>query len=200
MIKLLILHWTAGADGLNQKEEDSYNEIVFNDGTWVPGTFPDEAQIPPLRPGQYAAHTLNGNSYAKGIAIDAMAGARERPFNPGFNPITEAGLKALVNRAAVNAIKYKLPVTRKTILTHAEVQRTLGIRQNAKWDIMWLPGMTRVDDPIVVGDEIRRQVKEEIERLNAPTAVKIEQEAKAWGIGIAAAVAAIFAFLRGMKK
>lgn len=200
MIKGLVAHWTAGADGLNQLEQDSYNEIVFNDGTWAEGSFPFEAQIPPLRPGQYAAHTLNGNSCRGGIAIDAMAGANERPFRWGSNPMTELGIKALVNRLAVNAIKYGIPVTRQTILTHAEVERNLGIKQRNKWDIMVLPGMDRVDDPVVVGDELRRRVSAEIARLGTPTAAKVKMETKGWAIGIGAAVAAVFAFLKGVRK
>lgn len=200
MIEALILHWTAGADGINEKEHDSYNEIVTNDGRWFEGEFPFEAQVPPLRPGKYAAHTLNGNSRRGGIAIDAMAGAQERPFKWGSNPMTETGVKALVNRAAVNCIRFGIPVTRKTVLTHAEVERNLGIKQNNKWDIMILPGMTRVDDPVLVGDEIRRRVKLEIERLGKPKDVAVKMEAKAWWIGIAAAVAAIIKFLKGARK
>ncbi len=40
-------------------------------------------------------------------------------------------------------------------LSHAEVQPTLGIRQNAKWDISWLPGMDKLDRlPTISGGRI----------------------------------------------
>lgn len=199
MIKALIMHWTAGADGVNDVEKDSYNEIVTNDGAWMEGDFPFEAQIPPLRPAKYAAHTLNANSNRGGIAIDAMVGAQERPLRWGSNPMTEAGVAALVNRMAVNCIRFGIPVSRTTTLTHAEVERNLGIKQNDKWDIMVLPGMDRADDPVLVGDELRRRIRLEIERMERPVIKKVEMEAKGWMIGIGAALAAIFTFWKRNK-
>jgi hypothetical protein len=151
-------HWTAGAAGVIAMEKDSYNEVISNDGSYTAGKFPVEAQIPPLRPGNYAAHTLGANSYAIGLSIDAMAGAVERPLNWGTNPMTEAAIQTLVERTAYYCKKYAIPVSRHRVLSHAEVERTLGIKQNQKWDITVLPGMTRVDDAIVVGDELRARV------------------------------------------
>lgn len=49
-------------------------------------------------------------------------------------------------------------MTRRTVLSHAEVQPTLGIRQRGKWDIAWLPGMAKPGDPVAVGDRLREQV------------------------------------------
>ena len=37
------------------------------------------------------------------------------------------------------ALHYKIPVTPQTILTHAEVQPTLGIKQRGKWDVTRIP-------------------------------------------------------------
>ena len=64
MMKRIILHWTAGADGVNETESDSYNFIVGRDGSVTNGSHPPEAQVPPLKYGHYAAHTLNCNSYS----------------------------------------------------------------------------------------------------------------------------------------
>lgn len=159
MLTAVIIHWTAGADGINQQEDDSYNYIVDRAGKVHEGTHPLAAQVPPLLKGKYAAHTLNANSRRAGVSMDAMAGAVERPFNPGKNPITKVQLEATAKLVAQINKQAGIKVSRKTNLTHAEVQRTLGIRQNNKWDVMWLPGMAKPGDPIEVGDIIRKKIE-----------------------------------------
>ena len=87
-----------------------------------------------------------------------MVGAVERPFRAGPEPITPAQINALVLLTRELALKYKIPVTRETILSHAEVQPTLKIAQRGKWDIAWLPGMAAPGDPVKVGDKLRAMV------------------------------------------
>ncbi len=154
----IILHWTAGADGVTPHEADSYNFLIGRDGTITPGKHAPEAQIPPLRAGAYAAHTLNANGNRIGVALDAMGDANERPFRAGRFPITELQLDVLVTFGADLCLKYGIPVTRRTVLSHAEVQPTLGIKQNGKWDISWLPGMDAPGDPVAVGDQLRARI------------------------------------------
>jgi len=181
-MKRIHWHWTAGAAGLIGIEADSYHKIIQPDGRVQPGQFPIEANKPPLRPGAYAAHTLNANSNAIGIACDAMAGAKERPLVWGSNPLTEAQIDAMLRLTADYCRVYGIPVSRTTTLSHAEVERNLGIKQNNKWDIMVLPGMTRVDDPVVVGDELRRRltaIMNEKPATPAPTS-DIVQRIIAW--------------------
>ena len=113
-----------------------------------------------VKNGKYAAHTLNANSRRVGVSLDAMAGATESPFRTGSNPITEVQLDAMARLVADINKACKLKVLRTTNLTHAEVQRTLGIRQNNKWDITWLPGMTKPGDAIEVGDRLRKRISE----------------------------------------
>ncbi|MFN7881706.1 MAG: hypothetical protein ACK5PF_01635, partial [bacterium] len=48
--------------------------------------------------------------------------------------------------------------TRETVLTHAEVEPTLKIKQRGKWDITWLPDMKAPGDPVTVGDNLRAQI------------------------------------------
>ena len=84
-----------------------------------------------------------------------MAGAQERPFSVGSHPITPAQVKALASLCAALARQYGIPITPQTILTHAEVQPVLGIKQRGKWDITWLPGMNAPGDPIAVGNKLR---------------------------------------------
>ncbi|MDN3712109.1 N-acetylmuramoyl-L-alanine amidase [Paracoccus cavernae] len=87
-----------------------------------------------------------------------MGDANERPFRAGRFPITELQLDVLVTLVADLCQKYRIPVTRRTVLSHAEVQTTLGIRQNGKWDISWLPGMDAPGDPVAVGDKLRARI------------------------------------------
>lgn len=54
--------------------------------------------------------------------------------------------------------RYSIPVTRETVLSHAEVQPTLKVAQKGKWDIAWIPGMAAPGDPVAVGDELRRRI------------------------------------------
>lgn len=151
------LHWTAGADGVTELERSHYHYIVGRDGAVTKGRLPPEANRAPIR-GDYAAHTLGANSGAIGVALDAMAGAVERPFSAGPCPITEVQLEAMARLVAGLCREWRIGVTRKTVLTHAEVQPTLGIQQRGKWDITWLPGMDKPGDPVKVGDMLRARV------------------------------------------
>ncbi|MBU2328302.1 MAG: SH3 domain-containing protein [Alphaproteobacteria bacterium] len=63
---------------------------------------------------------------------------------------------------------YRIPVSRTTTLSHAEVQRNLGIRQRNKWDFTVLPGMTAVADPVMIGDRLRARLTEMLAGQTAP--------------------------------
>ena len=84
-----------------------------------------------------------------------MAGAQERPFRAGKYPITPAQVDALATLCADLCRQYDIPVSRQTVLSHAEVQPTLGITQRGKWDVTWLPGMAAPGNSVAVGDQIR---------------------------------------------
>jgi len=156
-MKRIILHWSAGGHTPSNLDKEHYHYIIAGDGTVVPGKWPVSANEKPVK-GKYAAHTLNCNTGSIGVAVAAMAGAVERPFNAGKAPITPAQVKALAALCRDLAAKHKIPVSRETILSHAEVQPTLGIKQRGKWDIAWLPGMKSPGDPVAVGDKIRAMI------------------------------------------
>ena len=154
-MKRIILHWTAGAYGVNSLEAQHYHFVIGKDGTVTPGLFKPEDNAGPLVAGKYAAHTARANTGAIGVAVDAMAGAQESPFKAGPAPITEAQVESLAALVAALSLKYDIPITRTTVLTHAEVEPTLGIKQSGKWDIRWLPGMDRPGGAVEVGDVLR---------------------------------------------
>ncbi len=84
-----------------------------------------------------------------------MSGAVERPFRSGTAPITGAQLTALAALCRTLSARYSIPVTPRTVLTHAEVQPTLGIVQRGKWDVTWLPGMAAPGTAVETGDRLR---------------------------------------------
>lgn len=160
-MKRIIIHWTAGAYTPSNLDKEHYHFIVDHNGRVHFGKFPPEANENPVK-GKYAAHTLDCNTGAIGIAVAAMAGAVERPFDPGKHPMTNAQIGALARECARLCTVYAIPVMRETVLTHAEVQPTLGIKQRGKWDITWLPGMKAPSDPVKVGDELRRMISAQL--------------------------------------
>lgn len=158
------LHWTAGADGVIDVERQHYNGIVDRLGNRWDGIYRFEAQAR-YQVGRAASHTLNANTGAIGLAADAMGGAVERPFSAGPCPLTWPQLNELAAWTAELCIAYDIPVSRWSVLTHAEVQQTLGITQRQKWDYMWLPDMDAPGDAIAVGDRLRAMVAERMHGL-----------------------------------
>ncbi|WP_209009063.1 peptidoglycan recognition protein family protein [Pseudovibrio japonicus] len=157
-LKRIIMHWTAGADGVNSLERSHYHLIVDRMGKVHTGALKPEANVN-CRDGQYAAHTRALNTGSIGVAVDAMAGAKESPFEKGDYPITKVQVRALAEAVADLCKTYGIPITRQTVLTHAEVQPTLNVKQRNKWDITWLPGMPRPGKPVEVGDQLRELIK-----------------------------------------
>lgn len=143
------IHWTAGGHKANATDRAAYHVLIEGDGTvlrladpWVP-----------------RSHTLNANGGAVGVSMCCMAGATERPFVWGAAPITPHQVSAMAGVVASLCVAYDIPVTRWSVLTHAEVQPTLGIKQRWKWDVNVLPGMPAPSDPIEVGDRIRAMIQ-----------------------------------------
>jgi N-acetyl-anhydromuramyl-L-alanine amidase AmpD len=163
-LRRIVLHWSAGGNVPTSLERKHYHFCVGGDGQVVAGIHPPESNIRPVR-GQYAAHTLKLNTGSIGVSMSGMAGAVERPFNPGRAPLTERQVEAFVQLVARLCRQYRIPVTRETVLSHAEVWPTLKVRQKGKWDIAWLPGMTAPADPVVVGDRLRARIQAALNAL-----------------------------------
>lgn len=191
-MKRIHIHWTAGPHRATATDREHYHFIVEGDGTVIDGIHKPEANLAIGNGSPYAAHTLNANSGAIGVAVAAMRNARERPFNPGPSPITDRQIEALAALCARLCIKYGISVTRWNVLTHAEVQNALGIAQRGKWDITWLPGMDAPGPAIEVGDRLRRMISAEVERIQGPL-----QPVTAPATLFARLVAAIMRLLKG---
>lgn len=154
-IDRIIVHWTAGASAATAFDREHYHLLIEGDGKLVRGipTIDRNARTG-TKPG-YAAHTLNCNSGSIGVSLCGMAGAVEAPFSAGKHPLTLAQWKALPGVIATLAKRYGITINRKTVLTHAEVQGTLGITQRGKWDIARLPFDLAKHNAAAVGDDMR---------------------------------------------
>jgi N-acetyl-anhydromuramyl-L-alanine amidase AmpD len=156
----IIIHWTAGGNKANATDKKHYHVLIEGDGRVVAGDHPIKANKAPLSKA-YAAHTLNCNTGSIGVSLCGMVGAVESPFKPGNAPITKVQFEAAIKEVARLAKEYGIAVSPKTILTHAEVEANLGIKQRGKWDITILPWDTKVKGAKVVGDLIRSGVAAE---------------------------------------
>ncbi|MDB6177951.1 N-acetylmuramoyl-L-alanine amidase [Paracoccus sp. Z330] len=166
-MKRIIWHWTAGTHRASAVDRDHYHLLIEGDGKVVYGARPISANAAPLS-ANYARHTASLNTDSIGIAVCAMDGAVQLPFDAGRYPITEEQLHQLVTETARLAKGYNIPVSRQTILSHAEVQPTLGVTQAGKWDIAWLPGRSSATDPIGCGDHLRYLVAQELAGTSRP--------------------------------
>ena len=153
----IIMHWTAGAHKANSTDKKAYHILIEGDGTLVRGVASIALNSGTIKTG-YAAHTLNCNSGSIGVSLCCMAGAVESPFNPGSHPMTKAQFDTLISVVKELAARYKIPITRQTILSHAEVQTTLGIKQKNKWDYTRLAFDPSIQGAIKIGDHIRALV------------------------------------------
>lgn len=146
----IVVHWTAGAHIPNEVDRRAYHILIRGDGDLARGVHPITANAAPIG-AAYAAHTRNLNGGSIGVSLCGMMGAHEVPFQPGPQPITEAQWRILPLVLRDLCQRYGIAVTPQTVLSHAEVQPTLGVAQTAKWDISVLPwsgvtGARRIGD------------------------------------------------------
>lgn len=193
----IIWHWSAGGHKANATDKKHYHIIIEGDANVVLGNHPISANE--VIDGPYAAHTRSLNTGSIGVALAAMRGAKERPFSPGPSPITDAQVEALVEQTAKLCRQFNIPVTRQTVLSHAEVEPTLGVKQRNKWDITWLPGMTKVGDPVAIGDALRTKVDAKLRETRRPPApmTELRKAATPKPNPIAAMISALLKIFRG---
>lgn len=164
-MKRIIAHWTVTKYDITAIAKKHYHEIVDGAGVVHKGVHPISANIRPQK-GKYAAHTLNCNTGSIGISCAAMFGAKS-VINYGDYPITEKQFRSMCNRIGELCVEYKIPVTPKTVLSHAEVQDNLGIKQRGKWDIAVLP-FANLKTAKDCGNFMRRLVQDRVDDLTKP--------------------------------
>ncbi|MCB1422795.1 MAG: N-acetylmuramoyl-L-alanine amidase [Nitratireductor sp.] len=161
----IIVHWTAGSHRAGKLDRQHYHFIFEGDGSEVVGVWPISANAR-ISGSRYAAHTKNCNTGSIGLSMACMAGATERNF--GRYPMTEAQFEAMAAKAAELAIEYGIEVTPKTVLSHAEVEKTLGIKQRGKWDFTVLPFRTDLKGARACGNYFRERVRDHMAERQAP--------------------------------
>lgn len=160
------IHWTAGGYKASDGERRCYHLLVEGDGRLVRGHPSIKLNEKPVGGSGYAAHTLNANTGAIGVSLCCMGGREvcEQPFVCGPFPMTPAQWERMIEAVAALAKRYDIPVTSRTILTHAEVEPNLGIRQRGKWDITRIAFDPSVIGAKAVGDRLRREVAMALDR------------------------------------
>jgi len=154
----IIVHWTAGAHKASGLDKAHYHILIEGDGNLVRGTHSIADNVN-TADGDYAAHTLGCNSGSIGVSLCCMAGAVEHQFSSGSAPMTRQQWDRLMPVLADLCRRYGIPVTRETVLSHAEVQDTLGIKQRGKWDISRLSFDPSTIGAHAVGDRFRAATK-----------------------------------------
>ncbi len=156
-LERVICHWTAGQHRASALDRSHYHILIEADGGLVRGDCAISANgIGGTGP--RASHTLNCNTGSIGVSLCCMAGAKEQPFEPGKAPMTPEQWAKLAQVVADLCRRYDIPVTPKTVLSHAEVQANLGIKQRGKWDISRLAFDPSINGAKACGDLLRASV------------------------------------------
>lgn len=153
----IVYHWSAGTHTISALDKEHYHFIVAGDGSVQKGDN-DIADNVSTSDDRYAAHTRGCNTGCIGVSLACMAGAIEKPFNAGKFPMTRKQWDIGVQIGAELAKFYKIPVLPKFILSHAEVQGTLGIQQAGKWDFTRLAFDPSVIGAKACGDRLRAEI------------------------------------------
>lgn len=169
----IVGHHSAGPLKVTAADLEHYHRIIDGEGKRHSGKHQIAANAPgkSLVSGRYAAHTRGLNTGSIGVSMACMKDANwSRPRDCAAFP-KAVQVESFVREIADLAIEFSIPVTRKTVLTHAEVEVTLGVEQAGKWDFDYDP-WCRIDsrDPVVIGDIIRDAVSAEIARLGGKPA------------------------------
>lgn len=156
-MKGIVAHWSAGDYVVDEIDREHYHLIVGGNGKWVRGDHEISDNVN-TADDDYAGHTRKCNTGFIGVAMACMRGAIESPFNPGDQPMTRLQWDTMVDGIAQLCGFYNIRVTPKTVLSHAEVQGTLGIQQRGKWDFTRLPFDPSIVGAEACGDKMRNEV------------------------------------------
>lgn len=171
----IVMHWTGGNHIAGDYDKGHYHFGVDGPGTgiWRGVDLRHNAKGVPLISGKYAAHTFRLNAGWIGFTLACMGStkfnpATERNFVNIAYPMTKAQWDMGIKGAAELCIRYNIPVQRPTpqnprgVLSHAEVQDALGIKQAGKWDFTRLSWKPELQGAREVGDFMRAQIREQV--------------------------------------
>lgn len=152
----IIIHWTAGQNQPNNIDYQHYHFLINGNGLKVEGKHKPEDNEN-CQDGNYAQHTGGGNTGAIGVALCGMLGYVSAR-NVGKYPLKKTQCEAAFKAIAELCKKYKIPVTKETVMTHYEFGKSHPKTTSAgKIDITWLPYPNLTPDK--VGDFIRNKIR-----------------------------------------
>jgi len=159
----VIAHWTAGSHSVSKTDKEHYHFIWSGDGDAVRGDKAVTANESTSDNDGYAAHCKNCNSGSIGVSVACMAGATESPFYSGVYPMTKIQWDHMCAGIAQLCAFYGIAIGPKTVLSHGEVEGTLGIDQSGKWDFTRLSWAPELSGAKACGDRLRADVKAALE-------------------------------------
>jgi hypothetical protein len=160
------LHWTASSWNITSDVTRHYNDVFGPDGLHFPGgAQPQDQAIYSVAKKIGVSHTLDANTGAIGLAVAGMADAvpnwSKGTVDAGTYPLNWVQIDAMLQKAMEYCYRYDIKVSPWTVLTHAEIQPTLLIPQNGKWDIRWLPHNPKtLLSARAAGDILRARLKD----------------------------------------
>ena len=153
----IIIHWTAGGSIPNDVDRNHYHYMIDSQGQLHSGKHKPEDNIN-CNDGKYAAHTGGGNTGAIGVALCGMLGFKDKN-NVGRFPLTQKQVESALYFIAGLSLKYKIPVTPQSIMTHYEFGKANPKTSSAgKIDIIYLPPYPDVPAD-KIGDFLRGKIK-----------------------------------------
>lgn len=154
----IICHWTAGTYTPNAVDRSHYHLLIDGAPALHRGMFSIKKNEAPIVGVMYAAHTARTNTGSIGVSVCCMGGAVEAPWSPGKWPMKREQWDMLVKVLAILCARYRIPVSMRTVLTHAEVSTTLLRPQKGKWDYTRLPFEPKLIGHKAIGDRLRSEV------------------------------------------
>lgn len=164
----IVVHHTAGGLMPSAFDLKHYHRVIDGDGKVHAGTHAIAANAPGrvLTSGTYAAHTRGLNTGSIGVAIAAMANAEWRDPRACAAFPRAVQVDAMIADVASLCVDHSIAPDRRTVLSHAEVETTMGITQAGKWDFDYDPfGVQDTRDPVAIGDMLRARVVQAIKAL-----------------------------------
>lgn len=156
-MKRIIIHWTAGNYFPSCYEKQFYHFLIDKNGKVYEGKFKPEDNLD-CTDGKYAAHTGGGNTGSIGVALCGMYGFKNK-YCTGNYPITAIQFEAAMKYCAQLALKYNIPISASTIMTHYEFGKEHPDTSSAgKIDITFIPSYSWVDKNDA-GKFIRSKIK-----------------------------------------
>ncbi|WP_368904837.1 N-acetylmuramoyl-L-alanine amidase [Taklimakanibacter lacteus] len=174
----VICHWTAGTHRAGESDRQAYHFLIEGDGRLVRGVPSVAANSGRRLAAGYAAHTLNCNNGSIGVSLCCMEGAQQQPFRAGGYPMTRAQWETMVVVVAELCKRYRIKVTPRTVLSHAEVERVLHIEQKGKWDISRLAFDPSISGAAPCGDRLRREVTAAMASTRLPDIRPVSRDAR----------------------